>query len=342
VTARLLGLLEGHGPVLPLVAILATGLVVFALASRLARDASLVAGTTGLGGLWIGSVLLAASTSLPEVFTALSAASLDAPDVGVADLFGACLANMLILALLDATRPRQRILHQVATEHALLGLLGIVLAAIAATAILVGGFGRLGRVGGDTVVIGVTYLAGMRVVYRSLAIEPGPAEPAGAAARGRLGPALARIAAAAAGLAAVTPVLVVGAEALAAEAGLSLTFVGTLLVGMATSCPELAATVSAVRLGALDLAVGNVLGSVAFNLVLLLVLDLAYGRGPLLASIRTDHAVAALVAITCVALGVMAILSRTRRRPDPAAMESALILAAYGFGAWLLYRLGAG
>jgi cation:H+ antiporter len=307
----------------------------------LARDANTVATATGLGGLRIGSVLLAASTSLPEVFTNLHAAALDAPDVGVADLFGAALANMLILALLDLARPRQRILHQVATEHALLGLLGIVLVAIAAGAILVGGWGSLGPVGLDTVTVGAVYVGGMRLVYRTLAVPPAPEIPR-ASGRRDLQRAIARFGLAAVGLAAVTPLLVVAAEALAAEAGLSLAFVGTLLVGVTTSLPELAATVSAVRLGALDLAVGNVFGSVAFNMVVLLPLDAAYRRAPLLAVVRRDHVVAGLTAITCIALGVMAILSRTQGRRAPALAEGALIVAAYGLGAWFLYRLGTG
>ena len=338
----LLGFLGGHGPIPPLLVLLLVAALVFVLASRLARDANTVAAGTGLGGLWIGSLLLAASTSLPEVFTSLNAAALDAPDVGVADLLGASLANMLILALLDSTHPRQRMLHQVATEHTLLGLLGIVLAAITASAVMVGGWGRLAHVGTETLAIGAVYLAGMRLVYRSLAIGPESRSPPLAEARKGVRSAMTRIGLAAAGLAAVTPVLVIAAAALAAEAGLSVSFVGTLLVGMTTSFPELAATMSAVRLGALDLAVGNVFGSVAFNLALLLLLDLAYRPGPLLASVRSDHAVTALAVITCVAFGVMAILSRFQRRPGPAAAESVLIVAAYGLGAWLLYRLGGG
>jgi Ca2+/Na+ antiporter len=68
--AALQGLLEGHGPLLPFLAILLVGALVFLLASRLARDAHALAVSTGLGGLWIGSVLLAASTSLPEILLA--------------------------------------------------------------------------------------------------------------------------------------------------------------------------------------------------------------------------------------------------------------------------------
>ena len=48
-----------------------------------------------------------------------------------------------------------------------------------------------------------------------------------------------------------------------------------------------------------------------------------------------------LVAVTCLVLGVMAILSRAQRRSGPVLLESARIVAAYTVEAWLLYRLGA-
>jgi cation:H+ antiporter len=140
------------------------------------------------------------------------------------------------------------------------------------------------------------------------------------------------------GLAAVTPLLVLSADALSREARLGPAFVGTLLVGLTTSFPEMAATVSAVRLGALDLAVGNIFGSNAFNMLVLLIMDAAYVRGPLLSVVARDHLLTVLLAITCLTLGITAILSRAQRRPGPAVLESALIVATYVLGVWLLYR----
>ena len=118
------------------------------------------------------------------------------------------------------------------------------------------------------------------------------------------------------------------------------TFVGTLLVGLTTSFPEMAATFSAVRLGALDLAVGNVFGSNAFNMVVLLIMDAVYLRGPLLTMVSRDHLLTVLLAVICLTLGLMAILSRARRRPAPVMIESALIIGVYIVGAWLLSTMG--
>jgi len=147
-------------------------------------------------------------------------------------------------------------------------------------------------------------------------------------------------AAGAAGLAVVTPLLVVSAEALSIESGLSEAFVGTLLVGLSTSFPETAATVAAIRFGAVDLAVGNIFGSNAFNMVVLLVMDVAYLRGPVLAAVSRDHLLTVLLATICLSLGIMAILARVWRRPGLVMVESVLIVCTYVVGVWLLSRRG--
>lgn len=340
--AAALGLLTGHGLLVPLLALAAVAVLTFLVTGRLAGHADTIADHTGLGRLWIGTVLLAASTSLPELFTNLNAGLLDEPDIGAGDLLGASLANMLILAALDLVLARRRILHNVAMDHTHVGLLGILLAAMTGFALVTRGWGRVGHVGLESVAILLVYLGGMTLVYRSAVIGPVPLDGApdqrdGSPLRG----ATTGFALGAAGLLLLTPLLVLSAEAVSIETGLTATFVGTLLVGLTTSLPELAATVSAVRLGALDLAAGNVFGSVAFNLMVFALLDAAYLRGPLLAAVSTDHQLTILLLVICLALALMGILSRARRRPGPVLVESVLIIVAYVLGAWLLARGGA-
>ena len=60
----------------------------WALGVALARSADVIAERTRLGGVWIGTVLLAGATSLPELGTSLSAVGIDAADLAVGNLFG--------------------------------------------------------------------------------------------------------------------------------------------------------------------------------------------------------------------------------------------------------------
>lgn len=342
--ALALGALTGHGLWLPLAAFLILGGIIFAVALRLARAADTIADATGLGRAWIGAILLAGSTSLPEITTDVNAALLGVPDIGVGDLMGSTLANMLILALLDLVYARRHLLQSVAVSQAVVGLLAIALTMIAGIAISTGGFGRIGAVGIETILIVVVYVLGMRVFYQLTSVaaqglipgESAVTSPSAAENRMRLRRAVRTFATAAAVLVVVAPLLVIAAEAVSAESGMSKTFVGTLLVGLTTSFPEIAATVAAVRLGAIDLAVGNIFGSNAFNMCVLFFMDLSYSGGPLLAAVSREHVMTAQLASLCLAFGVLAIMGRLERRSAVARFESLLIVGSYAAGIWLL------
>jgi cation:H+ antiporter len=334
----LLDLLTGRGLVVPLGAFAIIGIAVFYVASRLARHADAIADATGLGRVWVGALLLAGSTSLPELVTDVNAALLGPIDIGVGDLMGSTLANLLILALLDLVRKR-RILHDASLHHLLIGSLAVLLTALAGAAIASGGWGRIGHVGVDTLLIVVLYAAGMRAVfyYGPQTVPPVQLE-LGETSRTVLRRGLVGFGLAAAGLAITAPFLVLSAEAVALEGGLSQSFVGTLLVGMTTSFPEIATTVAAVRMGAVDLAVGNIFGSSAFNMSVLFAMDVAYVDGPLLAHVAPVAALTAHLAVIALALAMLAMFSRDSRRALPLRLESLMIVVTYAGTVALLAR----
>ena len=308
-TQLLLSALTGHGVMLPLGVFLLAGALVFRVAGRLAHHADVIADTTGLGRLWIGSLLLAGSTSLPEIITDVNAAAFDVPNIGVGDLFGSTLANMLILSVLMIVYERRQLLRQAALDHALLGTLGILLTALAGLSIAGGGLGVVFGLSLDTLAILLIYLTGMRVVF-DMTRPPASTPPTEAVAdappaRNQLRSTAYGFATATLGLLVITPILILSTEALAIEAGISDTFVGTFLVGLTTSCPELAAAIAAARIGAVDLAVGNIFGSNAFNMTVLFLMDLANGADPLLATVSRSHVLSAAAAVAALALGVM-------------------------------------
>jgi cation:H+ antiporter len=328
---------RGIGP--PLAAFAAAGVLVFLVSSRLARHADAIADATGLGRAWVGTLFLAGSTSLPELITDLNATLLGAIDLGVGDLFGSTLANLLLLALLDLVYRRRNVLDTVSPDHALVGTLAMLVTAIAAGALASGGWGHIGHVGVETVIIVAIYLLGMRSVYlNSRPTAPPEQLELGDTRRTLLHRGAAGFALGTAGLAVVAPALVLSAEVLAAESGMSTTFIGTLLVGFTTSFPEIAATIAAARLGAFDLAVGNILGSNAFNICILFPMDLAYVHGPLLAHASRAHLLSALLGIIAIGFAVMGILARKGRVIDRVRFESLAILACYGAAVWLLAR----
>jgi cation:H+ antiporter len=342
-----LAFLTGQGPWLPLLAFVVLGALIFGLATSLAHAADAIADATGLGRAWIGVILLAASTSLPEIVTDVNAVMLDVPDIGVGDLMGSTLANMLILALLDLAYAKQRLLQSAAVNHVVVGLIAIAVTMIAGISIFAGGFGAIGPIGVESVLIVAVYLVGMRLFYQLTQESPAgliPDQPAGgtASAAGgapaRLRAAVRTFSLATLGLFVIAPLLVLSAEAFSVESGMSESFVGTLLVGLTTSFPEIAAVIAAVRLGAIDLAVGNIFGSNAFNMCVLLFMDAFHTEGPLLAEVSQSHVATAQLATLAIAFGLLGVMSRLRRQSAVTRFGSILVIACYAGSVWLLAR----
>jgi cation:H+ antiporter len=334
-----------------LVQFLVSAAVIAVAGSALTRYADAIADLTGLGRLLTGSMFLAVATSLPELSVDVNAVRMGAADIAVGDLLGSSLFNLLILALLDCGyMPRWRMLSPVFAAHALSATQSVALTALAGIGVFLGprlaGVTLFG-VGPAVLAIFLAYVLGARMVFLDQRIaaaqkqgDGGAAEivavPAGAVALRR---ALLGYLVAAGAIIAAGPFLAGSANRIATLSGLGGSFVGTMFVAFCTSLPELVATLTAVRLGAPDLALGNIFGSNVFNMVLLVPLDLVH-PGSLLAAVAPIHALTCLATILVTTVAVMGQLYRAERRihlvePD-ALLVVMLIVAAqvmiYFFG----------
>lgn len=325
---------------------LATGAVVVAAGSALARFGDAIAERTRVGRLWIGAVLLAGATSLPELGTDVAAARMGASDLAVGDLFGSSMANMLILALIDLMPPRQQVLKRATLDHALAASMAIALNALAATFFLAPSGFVVAGVSPESLMLVVVYVLGTRVIYRHAMREYGPVPPApltplaevvGAAQPPTLRRAVIGFALAALVTLAAAPAFAYSAKELAELTGLGQTFMGTWLVGLSTSLPELVASITAVRMGAFDLAVGNLLGSNCFNMSLLFFVDLAHPAGSLYVDTSQAHVLSALFGVLLMALGLAAIVYRAKKRFAMLEPDSILIVLTYVVAIWVLY-----
>jgi cation:H+ antiporter len=316
----------------------ASGAVVVWAGSRLAQAADRIAELTGIARVWIGGMLLAGATSLPELAIDVAAVRLDAADLAAGDLFGSSLANMLILAGLDLAYPRERLLRSASLDHALSACLAIALHAVAAILVFTRPEATFAGLSPGSVALAVAYLAGSRAVYRHVR-RGGSGAAAGREriARAPLRAAAWRFAFGAAVVLAAAPALAWSARGLAEASGLGATFVGTWLVGLTTSLPELVASLAAVRMRAFDLAIGNLFGSNAFNMVIFLALDLASPGGAIFARIDPAHLVTALFAIVLTSLGLASIVYRAERRFGMLEPDSLLVVLAYLLALGVLY-----
>ena len=324
--------------------------VIVLAGTKLSHYGDQIAELTGLGRLWIGVVLMSAATSLPEVFTTVSAGWLDAPDLAVGDLFGAGMSNMLTLGLIDLMHRQKKVWQQAALEHTLTAALAMVLTGLAAFFVLLRvNVTHLG-VGLGSLTLLMFYVLGMRIVFRQEdmqrrrreqeALAGGAAEKrdTGATRRGELRRAVIGFSAGALTLLAAAPFLAWSAERIAEATGVTETFIGTSLVAITTSLPELVVSIAAVRLGAFDLAVGNLFGSNAFNMAAFFFADVAYRDGALLGAVSETQALTALWSIVMMNIGLMGIIYRAEKRFMLIEPDSLLMIVAYVMGLWMLFR----
>jgi Ca2+/Na+ antiporter len=229
-----------------------TGIILIS-GTYLSKYGDIIAEKTGLGRTWIGVVLMASVTSLPELVTGISAVALfDLPDIAVGNILGACMLNLLMIPVLDLIGGSAPIATRVHQGH-----------------ILTAGFGIL--------LLGLVSLS--MILGKSLRAMEGSASifhwhlPRGDAH------------------------------------GLCLRKKTDRRI-----CQRVV-SISALMIGAADMAVGNLFGSTVFNIFLLAVGDPFYTPGSLLTHVSDNHLAISVSVILALAIAVIGLIYRTDKKP---------------------------
>jgi cation:H+ antiporter len=304
---------------------------------NLTRYADAIAEKTRFSANWAGLVLLATVTSLPELMTGASAVTVvSAPNIAIGDVLGSSVFNLFLLALVDLQRRGESIYAHASRGHIVSAAFGIALLGIVLIGLILGDSGpAFAHVGWYSPVIVATYALAIHAVLRyERGLTPAALHMAPRHPRLTLRQAVLRYALfAAAVVAAVVWLPFVGVD-LAKAMGWSNTFVGTLFVALVTSVPEIVTTFAAVRIGALDMAIGGILGSNLFDVVIVAIDDVLYAPGPILADVSPAHAISAASAMVMSACVIAALWVRPQRARWP----SAILVALFLLNSWAVYR----
>ncbi|MCH7814137.1 MAG: sodium:calcium antiporter [Planctomycetes bacterium] len=332
------------------------GLVVVLLASRLTRLADRISDELNLGKAWTGMLLLATVTSLPEVVTGGTAVAIGNPDLAFATLFGSCSFNILLIVLINAVIGGGSILGRATGAHTLTSSFGIILLSLALLGIaLVDKFAdtQLGVAQGCELVIAgtivVCYCWFIRLTFRfehaDRPLVEMDEQRSSPRSRGLIG----KIVAIAAALVVSAWWLTQTGDVLAVHhieligRPLGSSFVGAAFLAVATSLPEIVTCLAAVKLGHLDMALGNIFGSNMFNVLvipMLKVISLLRGdallmHGPSFHPLACT--IAALLPVLLTGITVAALTYQTKRRMRRLGVDSLLLAGAYAAGMCLLF-----
>lgn len=303
-----------------------------------------IADKTGLGGTWIGVILVAAVTSLPELATGVSSVTIAAvPNIAVGDILGSCVFNLLIIVFLDFFHRTESLYRRASQGHILSAGFGVLLIGFVGYNIMLVQSHTLvaiGHVGLYTPVIFILYAVAMRTVFR-YEREQIAAFTKDEPDRYRhltLRQAIMRYTAAASLVVAAGIWLPFVAHETAELMNWNQSFVGTLFVAFATSVPEMVVTLAALRIGAVDMAIGNLFGSNLFNVAILAVDDVFYVEGPLLSHVAGIHALSAISAVMMTGVAIVGLLYRPKTRVfKTVGWASIFLFTAYLLNAYLLY-----
>lgn len=332
--------------------LVAAGAAVWWAGHHLSRLADELAVATGAGRVLVGALLLGGVTSLPEVATTITAGVLGNPQLAIGNLLGGVALQIVVIAVADVFESRQQLTFQVSepsvlVQHVvLLLLLALVVAAIAAGEPFV-----VAQVGVWPVVLAAVYLAGLLAVRR--ADQTGGWAVAGDGPRLGLGaergdeaddggevPAWWKLVALG-GIVLVAGWLTARAGDEIARSGvLSGTFVGAVLVALTTSLPELSTVIGSLRRGSYDMAVSNIMGTNGLEVALLLVADLSYRDGALLAHATSSDLFLTALGAVLTTLYLGGLLLRRERTVLRVGHDSAAVVVVYVGGVVILALLG--
>jgi cation:H+ antiporter len=311
--------------------------------SRLSRYGDVIAEKTGMGRTWIGVVLMASATSLPELFTGISSVAIfNSPNIAAGDVLGSCMFNLLTLAILDVglrVAPISTLAHQ---GQILTASFGVLLLGLTTFSLLGGeSLPALGWIGVYSLVIALVYFVAIRLVfnYEKRRIAEFLSEVKEESRYEHISKPVAyrRFAMFALIIVAAATYLPYIADQLATITGLGRTFVGSILVALSTSLPEIVVCKAALRMGAVDLAVGNVLGSNLFNLLILAIDDVFFLKGPLLSFVSPTHALTACAAMIMTAISMIALVYRSKKRVLVFSWDSIGVFLVYAMTVLLLF-----
>lgn len=321
--------------------------LVFIVGRQLSRSADVLAEKSGLGRTWVGAILLAGATSLPELTTGVSAiVVLNEPDLAAGGVFGSCLFNLLILVLLDSLSGPAPLFKQIHISHGLSASLGCILLGTAAGGILVVDPAVnvvVGWIGIPTILLFVIYALSTRMIARFE--QQRQSEYAAQFVEELQYRHIGRAQTYIRFVALTVAIVVLGAwlawlgDRVAEVTGLGESFIGALLLAAATSLPEVVASLEAIRIRAIDLAVSNIFGSNIFNLAILAVYDLVYLHDSIWLDMNPIYAFTATTAITMTAIAIVGLIYREGGRLWlRLSWNSLALVALYLVGMYVLYR----
>ena len=301
------------------------------------------------GKVWTGIILLGVATSLPEAVTSLTAIlSLRANDLAIGNLLGSNNFNPMLIVVMDvlyrqgsitnALKPN--VSHQVSARFAIFLTFLVILDIMFNGAFPAFHAGPL-SVGGVLILIfyfiGIKRLAKLGAGQAVITSTQNPETKRSSSITGLW----VQLAVSAALVVLGAMWLAESADIIAARTGLGETFVGSIFLAIVTSLPEMVVSLSALRLGSLDLAIGNIFGSNMANMFIVFICGLFHQGGPILRAVSPTHMFTAALSILLMHIAIKGISARRKKTVFGLGWDSIIMILIFVLGTAFLYHVRA-
>lgn len=317
--------------------------------TRLTQLGDRLADATGLGEAVFGALLLGGTTSLAGIMASVTAAQAGEAELAASNAIGGIAAQTAFLAIADLFYQRANLEHAAASLQNILMavvLIGLLMMVLSAAHIPRFSFLGIHPVSPLLILVYVLALrfvniAGKRPMWRPLQTrltvtdQPAPMASQASSVFGLWIRFL--LLAALVGFSGY--VIAQSGIVVSRQTGLSASLVGALFTAVSTSLPELVVAVSAVRIGSLTMAVSNIVGGNAFDVLFMALADLAYTEGSLYHAMGKRPLVVIDISILMTVLVLLGLLYRERKGPGGIGWESLLLLGVFVGGYWILAQM---
>jgi len=288
---------------------------------------------------------------LPEVATNLaSVVQINAPDLALGNVLGSNNFNLMIIVLLDFLYKGGSVIKKAGlkSSHILSAGFTIVLSALVAGGIFISSradIWSIGNVGVDSIAVGLIYIIGMRLIFNT-EVKQGSADSIEKKIT-LIHSKKPTLSSACLGFVIAASLVVAGAvwlantgDKIAELTGLGRTFVGSIFLALVTSFPELVVSVTAFKLGSIELAFGNIFGSNMINLFIIPLTDIAYRKAVISASVSQTHILTAFLGIFLTCFVVIGLSCGVNKKVFLNLSRETIAMAlSYVLGTYLLFRL---
>lgn len=296
---------------------------------------------TGVGRTWIGMILMASVTSLPELFVGVSSAAIArSADLAVGDILGSCVFNLAIFSLMDVLSGRKKVFSYASKSILIAAAFSIVLLSLAGIGLFLPyNWLVLDLMGVTSVLFIIIYFVSMRLVYKAemeIALEPDSRNKDFTTSERRR--VYFKFAINALFVIVSAIFLPQFSMHIAEQAGIGTTFFGTFFLAISTSLPEVVVSVAAVRAGFVSLAMGNLLGSNIFNILILAIDDIVYTGGHILVDASNTHIISVFSTIIMTGIAMIGFSFNSAAKRFFLAWDTFLIAVIYILNLLILYK----